>query len=207
MKYASRLRAIISEDAARWRLLLLVRSLCLPDCWVGASFVRNAIWSHLHGRTAPLLSSDVDVVWFYADRRDALQDMKIEAALRGLESSIAWSVKNQARMHGRSDDAAYVSVRHAMEFWPETATAVAVRRNEQDDCEIAAPFGLGDLFGLVVRPTPRFAGAKRRVFEERVRAKRWLEVWPLLRVEGSCDCGHQKAFRPLVRRWPAQGRP
>jgi uncharacterized protein len=103
--------------------------------------------------------------------------MKIEAALRRLEPSIAWPVKNQARMHEHNGDSAHASVRHAMEFWPETATAVAIRRSEQDDCEITAPFGLGDLFGLVVRPTPRFAGDKRDMFEERVRAKKWLEIW------------------------------
>lgn len=44
------LQTLISSDAQRWHLLDIVRSLALPDCWIGAGFVRNAVWDHLHGR-------------------------------------------------------------------------------------------------------------------------------------------------------------
>ena len=71
----------------------------------------------------------------------------------------------------------------AIGHWPETATAVAARLTAGGCCEIAAPFGLGDLFDLVLRPTPRFAGEKRRVYLDRVRSKGWLAAWPLLRIE------------------------
>ena len=70
-----------------------------------------------------------------------------------------------------------------MRFWPETATAVALRYNDRGDLEIAAPFGLDDLYGAIVRPTPHFLGEKRALFAERLRRKRWLEQWPSLRVE------------------------
>jgi hypothetical protein len=50
------------------------------------------------------------------------------------------------------------TVTDAMRFWSDTATAVAVRRNDEDACEVAAPFGEDDLLGLILRPTPRFAG-------------------------------------------------
>ena len=115
-------------------------------------------------------------------RSDASEDRKIEAALRTLDSSVAWEVKNQARMHLRNDDAPYVSATDAMRCWPDTATAVAVRRSDQDHCDIAAPFGLDDLFGLIVRPTPRFADDKRQRYHDRIQAKGWLETWPLLRA-------------------------
>jgi uncharacterized protein len=83
-------------------------------------------------------------------------------------------------MHKRNDDAPYASITDAMRVWPETATAVTVRRNNQDGCEIAAPFGLDDLFDLVLRPTPGFARSKQHVYEERIRSKGWLTAWPLL---------------------------
>jgi uncharacterized protein len=46
------------------------------------------------------------------------------------------------------------------------------------------PWGLGDLLGLVVRPTPAFAAdpAKRAVFEARLAAKAWDRRWPALRI-------------------------
>jgi hypothetical protein len=152
-----------------------------PDCWIGAGFVRNAIWADRHGWASSALSADVDVVWFDPDRTDPSADREIEARLRLADPRVPWSVKNQARMHRRNDDAPYASVTDAMRFWPETATAVAVRRNDQDDCEIAAPFGLDDLFDLVLRPTPCFARNKRHVYEERIRTKGWLTMWPLLK--------------------------
>jgi len=180
MNSASRVQAIISGDPARWRLLDAVRSLRLPDCWIGAGFVRNAVWDHLHGRTSSL-SGDVDVLWFDPDRADPSEDRKIEAALRALDPSVAWDVKNQCRMHARNGDAPYRSATDALRCFPETATAVAVRWSDQDHCDIAAPFGLDDLFGLIVRPTPRFAGDKRELYDSRIQAKGWLQTWPLLR--------------------------
>ena len=110
------------------------------------------------------------------------EDKEVEAALRVLDPSVDWSVKNQARMHLRNGDAPYASAVDAIGHWPETATAVAARQAPEGSCEIAAPFGLGDLFDLVLRPTPRFAGEKRAVYLDRVRSKGWLAIWPRLRV-------------------------
>jgi len=181
MNNASRIQAIISGDRTRWRLLDVVRCMRMPDCWIGAGFVRNAVWDHLHGRAMSPLSGDVDVIWFDPTQADPLKDRQIEAALRAVDPSVEWSVKNQARMHVRNGDAPYASATDAMRYWSETATAVAVRRSDQDRCEIAAPLGLDDLFDLILRPAPRFVGDKRQIFNNRIRVKGWLETWPLLR--------------------------
>ncbi len=182
MDHASALRALLFADPLRRHVLGLVQSLDLPDCWIGAGFIRNAVWDHLHGRAASRPAGDVDVLWFDRARAEPSEDRKWEAALRGMDGSFDWSVKNQARMHLRNGDAPYASAVEAMRCWPETATAVAVRQAAGGECEIAAPFGLDDLFALVLRPTPRFIGEKRDVYMERVRTKRWLTTWPLLRL-------------------------
>jgi uncharacterized protein len=184
MNNVSRLQAIIRDDALRWRLLGLVRALRLPDCWIGAGFVRNTVWDSLHGRAAAAPTGDVDVLWFDPAQADAAVDQAIEARLRWADPSMPWSVRNQARMHGRNGDAPYASVTDAMRFWPETATAVAVRRSARDDCTVAAPYGLDDLFGLVLRPGPAFRREKRHICHERVRMKGWLTTWPRLQVAG-----------------------
>ncbi len=181
MNHAAELRKILSSDSQRWRVLATVRSLALPDCWIGAGFVRNAVWDRLHGRPPGGLSGDVDVLWFCPDRAHASADERLQAELSELQPRIAWSVKNQARMHLRNDDAPYASTADAMRYWPETATAIAARLTRRGECEIAAPFGLDDLFGLVLRPTPRFAGGKHQTYVDRVRTKGWLTAWPLLR--------------------------
>ena len=123
------------------------------------------------------------MLWLCPEKTDASADRELEAVLRRAAPAIDWSVKNQARMHIRNGDAPYRSVADAMRYWPETATAVAVRLAEQGELEIVAPFGLEDLFELVLRPTPKFAGEKRRVYRDRVQSKEWLAIWPLLRTQ------------------------
>jgi hypothetical protein len=182
MDLFAELRALIAADHARMRVLTLVRTLALPDCWVAAGFVRSRVWDHLHGRPTSPLPPDIDVIWFDADQAGAERDAALEQALRASESALDWSVKNQARMHGRNADQPYRSAAHAMAYWPETATAVGARLADDGAIEIAAPFGLEDLFGLVVRPTPRFQTIKHDVYLDRVRAKQWQATWPRLAI-------------------------
>lgn len=158
-----------------------MRDLRLPDGWVGAGFVRNAVWDHLHGRPASPPAGDVDVVWFDPGQADPATDRGWENRLQTAAPGVPWSVKNQAHMHIRNDDPPYASTADAIRHWPETATAVGVRHTNDGRVELCAPFGLHDLFALLLRPTPRFAGAGRSVCETRAQAKGWLSRWPLLR--------------------------
>lgn len=175
------LQGLIRCDSLRWHLLDMVRALELADCWIGAGFVRNAVWDHLHGRAPSAPQGDVDVLWFDAQRSDAAEDQRLEALLRTRAPGIEWSVKNQARMHLHNGDAPYASTAHAMAHWPETATAVAVRRTASGACEVLAPLGLADLFNQVLRPTRSFVTDKRVVYEARLCGKGWLQRWPGLR--------------------------
>ena len=168
------------------RVLALVRELGLPDCWVAAGFVRGSVWDHLHGRPpAPPARAiapgvDVDVIWHAPNDALPARDAALAALLRRRDGTLGWSVKNQARMHARNGDAPYASATDAMRHWPETATAVGVRLDAQGVVEITAPFGLDDLFDLVVRPTPRFMTDKYPLYLERLHAKDWQAAWPRL---------------------------
>lgn len=173
--------SILRADRLRWHLLGVVAALDLPDCWIGAGFIRNAVWDHLHQRPPSPPDSDVDVIWYDPDRTDPALDRLHEVRLTAIEPSVVWSVKNQARMHLRNADPPYVSAVDAMRHWPETATAVAARRHGADLCEVAAPMGVDDLFGLILRPTSDFVELKRDVYDERLRSKKWRKHWPLLR--------------------------
>ncbi len=85
-------------------------------------------------------------------------------------------------MHARNQNAPYACCGDALRYWPETATAVAVRLDAGDRIEILAPLGLDDLFAGIVRPTPRFQGAKHALFQARLHEKQWLAQWPFLRL-------------------------
>ncbi|MBZ9666077.1 nucleotidyltransferase family protein [Pseudomonas sp. LMG 31766] len=182
MNFAAQLQTLIVTDLQRLRILQQVRELDLPDCWVAAGFVRSAVWDHLHQRTPSPLPEDIDVIWFDCAHTSEERDAELQATLRGGNGDLQWSVKNQARMHLRNGDAPYASATEAMRHWPETATALAVRLDENDRVEVAAPLGLEDLFGLIVRPAGRFQNEKRRIYQQRLHDKNWLATWPKLKV-------------------------
>jgi len=184
-EHRSTLLSLIARDDVRLRLLGHVASLNLPDCWIGAGFVRSAVWDHLHGRSPEASWDDIDVVWFDKNGAAVAADEAIEAHLKQADPSANWSVKNQARMHLSNGDAPYLSVEDAISRWPETATAVALRL-QADAIDILAPLGLDDLFSMVIRPTPSFTGHKLSLFHDRMRAKQWLDRWPRLTVAGAC---------------------
>jgi hypothetical protein len=176
------LKSILQADSHRLGVLRIVQRLALPDCWVAAGFVRNAVWDHLHGRTASQCYDDVDVIWYQPVAESTPDDADIEARLRLIDGSIKWSVKNQARMHGKNGDLPYRSATHAMLFWVETSAAIAVRLDDGDALEIAAPAGIDDIFDMQVRPMGRFCGELRPVYVDRMRRKAWQAQWPRLTI-------------------------
>jgi uncharacterized protein len=71
----------------------------------------------------------------------------------------------------------YRSSEEAIATWPATATSIGVRSGP-DGLVVCAPYGLRDLFTLVVRPN------KTLVTEAVYTAKadRWRSTWPRLQV-------------------------
>jgi len=147
---------LLKEDRTRWQALGYVEKLGLPDGCIGAGFVRNLLWDHLHGR-----------------QNDCLKQAHPE---------FKWSVKNQARMHVRNNDKPYTSIEIAMRSWPETATAIAVRRIGEQ-CAIIAPYGLDDILSMKLRPTSqqthKLAAFNKRCLEKQwTTQKQWTTHWP-----------------------------
>ena len=183
MERLARLQSLIASDAQRMRILGFVRELGLPDCWVAAGFVRSRVWDHAHCHAESPLPLDIDVIWFDPGRPTAERDAALEKALHARDATLGWSVKNQARMHQHNGDRPYRSATDAMRYWPETATAVGVRLDARGRIEVASPFGLEDLFELVVRPTEHFLTVKHAIYLERLRAKQWHARWPGLKTQ------------------------
>lgn len=161
------------------RLLKAVDAIGLPDCWIGAGLIRNAVWDRLHGREPKLIpGSDVDVVYFDLGDVTPERDETIEAHLANYARNVPWSVRNQARMHARNGDMPYRDAEDALQHWPDTATAIGARIRHRS-IELIAPYGVEDLVKLVVRPTPAFAN-KMDFYRARIAAKSWAERWPKL---------------------------
>jgi uncharacterized protein len=174
----------IKEDIWMMDILKSVKSLNLPDCWVCAGFVRSKIWDTLHHFSERTLIPDIDVIYFDATNIDELEEKRLEDLLNSLMPNTPWSVKNEARMHIKSNLPPYSSSIDAISKFPETATALGVKLDEKDNVILIAPYGIRDVVNLKVKPTPFFTKTKERVeiYENRITKKNWKSIWYKLNV-------------------------
>lgn len=137
--------------------------------YLSGGVLRNAIWNTLHFREDFLYTDDCDIL-YYDNSIEKNFEKDIEAFLQSISPNFKWSVKNQARMHLRNKHKPYSSVSNALEFFPETASAIAIDAN----WNIIAPFGFHDILTLTLKPTPFCHKNEIQVFNRRVALKKWL---------------------------------
>lgn len=167
-------------------ILRAVRHCDPPDWLVGAGLIRNLVWDHLHGYSRPTPPRDIDVAFFdpadLSPERDAAVTAQLTAVLPGVE----WEATNQAAVHlwyaelfGKTVPP-LTSSAEAIATWPETATCTAVRLLPDDSIHIVAPFGLEDLFQMVLRRNPVQVTPEQ--FHQRLQDKQIRQKWPLVQV-------------------------
>ena len=167
-------------------ILERVPSLGLPGWYLGAGCIAQTVWNALHGFDLTLGIKDYDLVFF--DDGDVSQqgERDTERRVDDLVSdlgAVVVDVTNEARVHMWYEERfgqpiePYPSSEAAIATWPTTATSIGVRRSG-GPLEVCAPFGLDDLFRMIVRPNKRLV--TKGVYQ--AKAKRWQETWPRLMV-------------------------
>lgn len=167
--FTAQTTALLQHDVFRLRCLQAVRSLALPDWYIAAGFVRNAIWDAAHQLPMTPLQ-DIDVVYFDAQDLSTDREAEAEAQLNVLFPEQRFEVRNQARMHVKHGHAPYQNCADGIRRWVEQATCIAVRLTEHNQLELYAPFGLALNWSLHVSMNPKFP--QPEVFCQRVLAKR-----------------------------------
>ena len=164
------------------RVLKAVRLAALPNWCIGAGAVRNLVWDVLHGYPEPSVLPDIDVVYFDPHSVSNEQDVIIQAYLSDACPDVPWEVTNQANIHHWYESyfgqcvAPFFSLEEAVASWPEFATAVGVRLEQDDSLTVIAPHGLDDLFSMTIRHNPLRASLAS--YHERVAGKRFTDRWP-----------------------------
>ncbi len=173
---------LIADDPWMMEVLRAARTLQLPDWMIGAGFVRNKVWDYLHGYTnKEVPTADIDLIYYDPDNLREETEKKYDATLRQL-CNVAWSTKNQARMHIMHDrEEPYRDTIEALSEWVEVPTCIAVRLENDDTLTLFAPHGISDLVTLMVRPSPTFKN-RLGLFWHRVKSKEWEKKWPKLSV-------------------------
>jgi len=159
--------------------------IALPDSWLVSGCIAQTILNLLCGRPAEFGIKDVDLIYFdeqdLSAEAEAGHERRVGDLFRDLPLKL--DVKNQARVHLWYKERfgytikPYSSSVDAIATFPTTATSVGIRRL-LGNFECCAPFGLDDLFGLIVRPNKR--QVTRSIYE--MKTDRWRLIWPALTV-------------------------
>lgn len=172
--------SLIQGDPWMMKVLVLAKSLNLPDWMIGAGFVRNKVWDYLHGyNNIETQNHDVDLIYFDQFNNDEEKDLELSKKLNK-ETGINWEIVNQAYTHKWHNRGQYKNSTEALADWTETATCVAVSIDENNILKLHSPLGIDDLVGLVVRKNERCSDPG--VYIRRACDKKWLTKWPKLKI-------------------------
>lgn len=170
---------LVNDDKWMMSVLKEAENLSLPDWMIGAGFLRNKVWDHLHGIKREVADTrDVDLIYFDVANQNEEHDRNLSSRMQG-KLGLEWEIVNQAYTHKwHNREASYQNSTEALADWVETSTCVAVTLKNGEPI-IIAPHGIGDLVNLIIRPTPT---ADSDTFNRRYRDKKWLKTWPKLKI-------------------------
>lgn len=160
---------IVRADPGLMHVLRTVRGLDLPDWRLVSGAVYQAVWNARTGRPAGYGIKDYDLAYFDgSDLSYEAEDEVIKRVAAAFDEPFRSQVevRNQARVHlwfenrfgelyeplGSTDE--------ALGRFVAPTFAVGVRLEADDAITVAAPFGLEDVFAMVVRPNPNRPVAK-----------------------------------------------
>lgn len=177
-----RLAEIIRNDPDLMYLLAAARELELPQWRIVGGCLYQTVWNVLTHRAARTGIKDYDLIYF--DDRDLSWEAEglvmQQVSLRMTKLPAPIDVRNQARVHLWFKDrfgADYKALQCADEGLARYASvvhAVGVRLDQDDSLDIVAPFGLDDLFNMVIRRNP----ALDNTASHETKAARAKLVWP-----------------------------
>jgi hypothetical protein len=156
------------------------------DNWyLGAGCICQSVWNYLSDKEIANGIKDYDLVYYDAKDVSKESEAKQQERVKKLLSALPVEVEvvNEARVHlwfeqdfGKKIDQ-LKSCEDAINGWPTTATAIGVNKID-GKVNVYAPYGLNDLFGMVVRPNK--PSVIKWVYEKKV--EKWTKNWSNLKV-------------------------
>lgn len=185
---ADDLASILRASPGLMQVLTTVRDLRLPDWRLFSGAVYQTVWNAVTGRELGYGLKDYDIGFFDPDTSWDAEDLFIRRVADAFDEPLKSQVevRNQARVHLWFEQrfgepyAALTSTDEALERFVCPAFSVGVRLEDDDRITVAAPFGLDDVFDMVLRPNPNrpLANGWDRV------VKSALARWPEAKVIG-----------------------
>jgi uncharacterized protein len=168
------------------RVLARAAVLDLPGWYLVAGCLYQTVWNEITGQPPESGILDYDLAYYdTSDLSWEAEDRVIrtgEEVFAGLHAPV--QIRNQARVHLWYQQKfglpcpPHTSTEAAIDTYEATTACLGVRLEPGGRMRIYAPYGLSDMFNLVVRPNPVLA--PRHVYE--AKTARWKRQWPDLTV-------------------------
>jgi len=186
MTNVQRFEAIIRADPDLMHLLERLCALGLGQWRLVAGCLYQTVWNHLTGRPRGTGIKDYDLAYYDAtdlswEAEDAVI-RRVTSATKGCVGPV--ETRNQARVHLWFPDrfgCAYprlASADDALRYYASVVHAVGIRLEDDGRMDIAAPFGLDDVFDMVIRPNRALPNGVSYA----AKAARAKTIWPEVRV-------------------------
>jgi hypothetical protein len=180
------LEDIVMSSEVLKTALIRAKQLNIGNYYIGAGCITQTVWNYLSNYPLEYGIKDIDFVYYDSINIDIESENNVIRQVKQLYSDIKIEidVKNQARVHLWYEDhfgysiEPYSSLEAAINTWPTTATAIGIRIANNNDFIVYAPFGLNDLFGMIVRANK--VQITKEIYEKKLDS--WLSKWPDLFV-------------------------
>jgi hypothetical protein len=180
------LERIVRADARLMQLLKAGRDINLPQWRLVAGCIYQTVWNSLTDRPPGTGINDYDLIYFddrdlSKEAEDAVESQVCES-LPGLPAPV--EVRNQARVHLWFEDyfgipyAPLSCADEALDRYASKTHAVGIRLTEDGLLDVYAPFGLEDIFAMIIRPN--YALPNKPTHDRK--AGRAKAIWPELKV-------------------------
>lgn len=175
---------ILKQNHILFDVISNAEKIGLPDYFIGAGCIVQTVWNYQIGNDLMYGISDIDFVYFdNTDLSFEAENNCIARVSQFVNTDVKLDIKNEARVHlwykekFGYDIKPYLSVEDAINTWPTTATSIGVRL-QNGVLKVYAPFGLNDLFGMIVRANK--AQITKEIYMQKV--NKWISKWPSLTV-------------------------
>jgi uncharacterized protein len=185
MDYSLELKKIIKENALMMSVLKDAKLANIPNWYIAGGAIRNLVFDLLHNYPQNSHLKDIDVVYFDSNNLSRKFEKEYENKLKILNPKINWEVTNQANTHIFHPGFPILSCcEDTFKFFSERANCVGVKLDPDDEIIVFAPYGLGDLFNLIIQPVPPTPAYEMilKLYKNRIKDKKWKETWPKLKV-------------------------
>ena len=184
---AERFVASALRNTVNAELLRRLPRIGLPDCWLVAGCLFQAVWNETAERAADAGVKDYDI--FYFDDGDVsyeaedLAIARVRSALADL--NIAFDVKNQARVHLWYEQRfgnpypQLMCAQDGINRFLVAGTCFGLSPRGDGTADLYAPYGLGDSFDGILRASPLTIEPSAFL----AKAENYRARWPHLKID------------------------